>query len=414
MIQNIGFISTRIAGTDGVSFEIKKWVHILEKNGYQCYFFGGEVDKPANKSFIEDRAHFKHLDILKIQNNSFGVTHRSKEMSFTIQKIKNHLKSRLHEFISKFNLDLIILENVLTIPMNIPLGLAITELIAETCLPAIAHHHDFRWERDRYMINAVEDYLSVAFPPVLESIKHVNINSIAQEQLNYRKGISSIVIPNVLDFSNPPYHNNNHWKSLRKQIGLREEDLFILQPSRIVPRKCIERSIELVSMMNLSKLYLIISHSASDEGDEYAKRIYKYAENLGVNIIEIEHIICENNVENKDKRFYSMGDVYKCADLITYPSSYEGFGNAFLEAVYLRKPIIMNRYPVYIKDIEPKGFDVLTIDSFVTKDVVEKVKLLLDDKERKNAMVDNNYEIAKNHFSFELLERDLIGLIQSF
>ena len=32
--QNIGFISTRIAGTDGVSLEIEKWTEVLERNGY--------------------------------------------------------------------------------------------------------------------------------------------------------------------------------------------------------------------------------------------------------------------------------------------------------------------------------------------------------------------------------------------
>jgi hypothetical protein len=56
------------------------------------------------------------------------------------------IKKQLNEFIQTFNIDLLVTENVLTIPMHIPLGIALTELIAETQIPTIAHHHDFYWE----------------------------------------------------------------------------------------------------------------------------------------------------------------------------------------------------------------------------------------------------------------------------
>ena len=35
----------------------------------------------------------------------------------------------------------------MTIPVHVPLGLAMTEVIAETSMRTIAHHHDFAWER---------------------------------------------------------------------------------------------------------------------------------------------------------------------------------------------------------------------------------------------------------------------------
>ena len=54
-------------------------------------------------------------------------------------------------------------ENVLTIPMHLPLGIALTELIAETQIPTIAHHHD-----GAYMVfNLVGDSIPpVGFTPV--------------------------------------------------------------------------------------------------------------------------------------------------------------------------------------------------------------------------------------------------------
>ena len=65
-------------------------------------------------------------------------------------------------------------------------------------------------------------------------------------------------------------------------------------------------------------------------------------------------------------KIYSLWDMYPITDLVTYPSLYEGFGNAFLEAVYYRKPLLVNRYDIYMRDIEPKGFQTVTIQGYVS------------------------------------------------
>jgi hypothetical protein len=41
-VKNVGFISTRIAGTDGVSLELEKWADVFKKFGWTSYYFAGE------------------------------------------------------------------------------------------------------------------------------------------------------------------------------------------------------------------------------------------------------------------------------------------------------------------------------------------------------------------------------------
>ncbi len=53
-------------------------------------------------------------------------------MTRRIRELQWHIKQHLYEFIKQFGIELLIVENALSIPMNIPLGLALTELIAET------------------------------------------------------------------------------------------------------------------------------------------------------------------------------------------------------------------------------------------------------------------------------------------
>jgi hypothetical protein len=58
-IKNIDFISTRIAGTDGVSLETEKWAEVLEEMGYVCFYFAGELDTPKERSMLSPKAHFR-------------------------------------------------------------------------------------------------------------------------------------------------------------------------------------------------------------------------------------------------------------------------------------------------------------------------------------------------------------------
>jgi glycosyltransferase involved in cell wall biosynthesis len=137
-----------------------------------------------------------------------------------------------------------------------------------------------------------------------------------------------------------------------------------------------------------------------------------YAKNLGVELVSIDHLVgYEENAGTVDQKKYTIGDVYQCADLVSYPSGYEGFGNAFLETIYYRKPIIVNRYSIYVADIEPKGFDVIPIEGFVTQDTVEGIFRVLNDAGRQEEMVEKNYQLGNTYFSFEVLERLLLNLV---
>lgn len=63
MGKNIGFVSTRFAGTDGVSLESSKWAELLKKGGHSCFWFAGVLDRVPEKSFLVPEAYFQHEKI---------------------------------------------------------------------------------------------------------------------------------------------------------------------------------------------------------------------------------------------------------------------------------------------------------------------------------------------------------------
>jgi glycosyltransferase involved in cell wall biosynthesis len=264
-------------------------------------------------------------------------------------------------------------------------------------------------------VSAVKDLLWMSFPPALPQIQNVTINSFAQEDLAHRRGVSSMLVPNVLDFENEPAEADDYAQDFRRSIGIEEDDILFLQPTRVVPRKGIEHAIALVAALRNDKCKLVISHASGDEGHEYLVALRDLAESSGVHMILCDHQVGDKRLidENGDK-VYTLADAYSQADFITYPSIYEGFGNALLEAFYFRKPVLVNRYSIFVADIEPKGAKVITMDGYMTRDVVNKVQRIISDREYRNQMVDFNYEIGKAFFSYSVLRRKLRALVTNF
>ncbi len=434
--HNIGFISTRFAGTDGVSLETVKWAAVLERLGHKCFYFAGECDREPNQSHVVPEAFYRHPEIDKLNQQAysgswtvtkearaahpemahlhkdfFSIYVRPPAMTRRVNELKDYFKDHLYEFARRFDLEILIVENAVTIPLNLPLGLAITEFIAETGYPTIAHHHDFHWERQRFQVNCVNDYLAAAFPPTLPSIRHVVINSIQAQQIASRYGLAARVIPNVMDFDSPPPASDSYSETVRADFDIRDGEYFFLQPTRVIQRKGIEHAIELMRRLDLPAK-LIISHAADDEGTAYEQRVREYANLLNVTVrFEADQVQDKRGTTSDGKKIYTLSDVYPHADMVTYPSAIEGFGNAFLEAVYYRRLILVNNYSIYEVDIKPKGFRTIWFDGFISDSTLTATRYALKNPDQTQEWVDANYQLAKRYFSYTVLERRLESIV---
>ncbi|MCJ7537328.1 MAG: glycosyltransferase family 4 protein [Anaerolineales bacterium] len=414
--MRIGFIATRLHGTDGVTLEVEKWAKVLTKLGHEIYYCAGELGGYAKYGTTIPELHFADQTVIALSQRAFGASPEEDgdALADQIYSRADEMRAPLRSFIRSNHLDLIIVQNALTIPMNLPLGVSLTGLIAELGIETIAHHHDFFWERQRYQTNTILDLLDTAFPAKLPNIQHVTINSIAKARLNARRGISSVVIPNVLDFSSPPPQLDKFNKKFRSDLGLDKDDLFILQPTRVVQRKGIEMAIEIVKRLEIENPHLFITHRADDEGLSYWRWLKREASVMGVDIQLIDHVIGPKRGKINGHKLYSLWDAYLYADLVTYPSLYEGFGNALLEAIFAKKLTIVNRYPVYNADIKPLGFEFIELDGFVNENSIQEARSLLGSPDKVREITEKNFQLAKEHFSIEVLENKIKDLIANF
>ncbi|MGB5736171.1 MAG: glycosyltransferase family 4 protein [Thiohalocapsa sp.] len=343
-------------------------------------------------------AHFAAEENQQLESDSFGGDADRDWVGSIISQRAAQLESELDRFVTEFGIEALVVQNAMAIPMQLPLGVALANLISARGFPTIAHHHDFGWERARFADCVVPEVLEAAFPAIAPSIAHVVINQDARDELRVRRGVDSVVLPNVMDFADPPPIGDG--VRYRKQARLSPSDVVLLQPTRVIPRKGIELTIRLAHKLNDPAVKVVVSHP-DDRVDTYWASLEALADELGVDL----------RLAPAGRTGSSLPDAYAAADLVCFPSIYEGFGNALLEAFYFRRPVFVNRYPVYARDIAPTGVECIEADGEVTAEVVARAAAWLEDPSRAAPAVDRNYEAGREHFSYHVVRDRLEPLL---
>lgn len=439
--MNIALCHFRVGETDGVSLEMEKWKQVLIQMGHRVYFLSGS--DAGEDSFVIDELHYQHPENNKFVKNAYGKLEdyrNEKEFEEEVIQFTRRIEMRLEEFLDEYEVDVLVPNNIWSLGWGLPAGIAFANVTQRRSIRCVAHHHDFYWERDRYSkptCNFVKELLEDFFPPQLETIQHVVINKIAQQELKQRTGLDSIVIPNVFDFNEPSWVIDEYNSDFRKDIGIKNNDILVLQATRIAERKAIELALDVVGEMQkpdfrekLTQQGLYDTRPFDDNSDivfvcaglpestpEYLNLLRDKAAQKNIKIKFINDMIQVKRSDNNEKKHYSLWDAYVHADLITYPSVLEGWGNQFLEAIFAKKPIVVYEYPVYETDIKEHGFSVislgnkhrvssnglLSVSDEVIKQATQTVIPYLTDAQFRKQVVDNNEKIARHRFSFETL-----------
>lgn len=407
--MKIVFLSTRIAGNDGVSLEAVRWKEILERMGHKVTLVAGELDR---RGILVPELHFQRAEIVNLHNAVTYEKDNYEKIERKIYEIAGRIEGILREVFNNGNKpDLVIVANVLSLPMHFPLVVALTRIVEELKIPVIARHHDFWWERERYLRSSMFPFFKKYFPPSLTNIKHVVINTIAQKELKRRFDIKSLVIPDTFDFESKLNKVDSFSNHFRSDFGIKKDDVVFLQATRIIPRKRIELSIDLIKKLNNPKFVLVIAGHAGDEGLEYQSKIKELAKKSKTRIIFIGNYVNSRRKIRGERRVYTLWDAFINSDIVTYPTLQEGFGNQFLETTFFKKPLIMTPYEVYKKDIKPLGYEVIEMEEKISGKTLNKIKKLLNNPKSVQKIVDKNFKISKKYFSYEAVEEKLKKLL---
>lgn len=445
--MNIAMIHFRVGATDGVSLEMDKWKHILSSLGHKVTYIAAESH--GTDAYIIPEMSITSDEHKKLFHNCYenlsDYTDGDELLEDIMQK-RDVIYQKLLSYVIHQNIDLIIPNNVSSLGLNLPTGLAISKLIQTTKLHVIYHHHDFYFERERYShptASFIKEMLNYDFPYHNERCQHVVINRLAQQELKKRRHLDAYVIPNVFDFNRDSWVEDEQSHKLKTFCDIQDGDITILQATRIEDRKAIELALDVTQELYSRKDELINQKLYNHHVFKKTSRIHfimaglnemkpNLYEKLSTKMSSMPyqiHIISDqigSEHQTSDKLF-TLWDTYKIADVITYPSILEGWGNQLLEGVFAKKPMVIYEYPVYVTDLKPLSFDFISLGSTHQKDnqglitvqpslinnACDKLIQTLKSPARYNRIIQTNYEIAKKHFSYEALEMHIKHIISN-
>ena len=451
MNKTIGIFHYQVGGTDGVSLEIEKWKLVLEEMGHTVHLCAGHLGSSEGTLIPEMYHHLPEIE--RLTHNTF-----SRLVDFDAAGYKNELQhwaeileQRFRDFITQKRIDFIIPQNVWSVGLNPAVAIALERVRQHDHLPALAQSHDFYFERPDISLTcpAALELADKYLPPRDHQIQHVVINSLAQQQLRERKGIQATVVPNVFDFAAPAWKADEYNQDFRQRIGLKPNDVMILQATRIVTRKGIELAIDFVKALNAPQRRAILQSKGRHDGQPFSEQnrivlvlagyagddvtgryktlLAQKAATLGVEILLIEDLISERREMRNGQKIYSLWDSYVFADFVTYPSLWEGWGNQLLEAIRAQLPILLFEYPVYQADLRSRGLDVVSlgnqtagwdqnglvmIDPAIIEQAADQAIELLSNPIRRRAAVEHNFQIGQKYYSMDAL-RDHLGQLMS-
>lgn len=421
--MKIGIIIGRIGGVDGVALETEKWIEVLQKMGHEIFIISGQFEGRkidcTHETRVPEMSFFSPESYWEQKKAFFHPDYDQDDLLEHVRLYSTVIETKLVHWIHKFDLDLLLSENASCLPSHISMGIAIKNAVIKTGKPIITHDHDFAWERgDRYVSPhpKINEFVENEFPLRLPNSYHAVINLHAQNTLKEKFNRSSIVVPNVMDFSKPYGEITDFNKDLKQDLGLSKEDILLFQITRIVRRKGIETAIKLIDKLQDHKIKLIITGNyADDAGSEYYMELVNLIHDLKLSkqVQFAYHSFTNKGISGSTKN-YSLSDAYAHARACTYFSTYEGFGNAFVEAVLAKRPIFVNNYkPVYWPDIGSKGFKTVMLeDNVITDSALKEMQDIIYNESLNREIAEYNYALGKKYFSYDTLEEKLTELIK--
>lgn len=468
---NIGILHSLIGKNDGVSIVIDQTVRSMVSDlnvGLGNIYFLAAHSSPRFNAETDEI--FWH----KNEVHKTIVSYFSKEapdwLDGLIHESALRVKNIIADFIRRHSIDLLIAHNT-SHPYNfvtaVGLGYYFEELRKNGIVwpKILVWWHDSYFEREQFSHPnpVIGKYLKYLPGTYIDGIVFINNAQVEMARKLFKKYNDHLedtffqdriaVIPNTCsinwDWRNynwksaqpvkPPMDNYN--RSFLKDIGVTEiiessgftieDTVFLLQHTRVVPRKKIEVAIDFSFELekrflkdNQKKcIILLVSGHSGDEQFKYKefltdyflikKEAYPYS---SVFLIFGEDRILSNRDIIVDKKYYNFYEIpmviASYEGIGTYFSEVEGFGNNLLEMISAGLPVMINRYEVYKTDIEPVGFDLPYIDDvMLTGELIEKAYAVIRNPSLRNAMVNHNLDVLDKKLGHKIIAQKLESLI---
>ncbi|MFC1740912.1 glycosyltransferase [Nanoarchaeota archaeon] len=417
--KNLAVIASRLKCVDAISIEAEKWIDKYIKLGYNVHLITGKFGEPTDTPNLAlPEIDYKHPEVRGVKRIMFSSKldkQGRKAVEILLNNLVKRIKGPLKNYLVQNKIQILNIEDALISPKNFPLSIALTEIVKELNMPTISRYHYVPWDAPYFSKFNNFPKLTSKMPPDLKNIVHITSTASAKQKLAEHRKIQSKIIPNTIDMDKLHTHDDYN-KDFRRSLGIRDDQLIFLQPTRVKRNKFVERSIKLVAEINdimKKDNVLILTGAPVYSRGNYFEEVVKKMNKQNVQIIFANDRIFIGRHQNPEQKFYSIHDAYLHADMVLYPNASDAFGNPVIEAAAYRKPLVVDSFP-NLKEFRDKGFRFITMNQKVDAELVSDAYEVIMDKEKTKEMTDNNFELFSKHYSSDVLDDSLIPILNDF
>ncbi len=177
--------------------------------------------------------------------------------------------------------------------------------------------------------------------------------------------------------------NTNEPKLSRHDFNLRDEDFVVLSVGFFIKRKAHSDIIKAIAMLNSPNIKLILVG-----GGPLKNELILQAEELGID----KKLTIINHIHQR-----KLVDLYKISDVMVFPSLYEPFGLALVEAMACGLPVIATRTWGPLDIIKDRDTGLL-VDKSSPHDIKEALEMLINEPDMKAQLSKNAAKSVEERF----------------
>ena len=406
-MTKVAFVSFRLKALDGVSAEAEKWINVFEQWGCEVHRVAGHIPDAAENDHVISELNYLDPQVESLTEMAFDPGQDRKIVEREFARLKEEIERRLIPELNDIAPDVVVVENVFSLPLNLPFTAVLCRYLEDADVASIAVHHDFFWQDPRFSKCLFEELLASHFPASLPRMRHVTINNRSREELFRRTGVAATCIHNCFDFDLPREPDDFN-KNLRADLGLSDEMVMFLQPTRAIERKGIGLSIRFVEDFAAAsgRPARLVVTGPCEQG--YESKFGRMCRNSKAEVLHVPNLLGSYRNHPNSRSPYDVRDAYAVSDMVTFPSYREGFGNPVLESVVHRKLLLVADYPV-LEELREFGFQFLQLDDRA----VERAVKIMEYPTLMEEMTDRNFEIGRKNFSMDKLREEMTELLSS-
>ncbi len=432
-MTRVAFIAFKLKDRDPVSIETEKWIRIFDNLGFHVHRIAGYIPEPASNDHIIPDLSSVDPRVEELAAAIFDDKQPEKRISPWLRGLADDIEGRLVSLLDDIDPDLLVVDDVFSLPLNLPFSLVLGRWLAEKKLPCVAVHHDFYWWHDRFVSGWFGDLLVNNFPLGSANVVNVTPDRASNRELYRKTGKTSKIIYSCLDFDsvslNDPAREGERGRLFTQGVAGKGGDktatgsgesapgrgshargdgfgTIVLLPAGAWSQASIAGTAEFVRKLEAetgSPAFLVSDGAADNELDPDCPRLDIAGQAFRGAASGAGHVW-------RRQRLPGFGEadpvgIYAMSNIVILPEASRGM-MPVIRAIACRKPVVCVDGPL-MDELRELGLQFLTLDG----EAVTRVAKLMDLPLLIEEMLERNFEIGRRYFSLESLTKMILELI---